>query len=96
MNISLKYYRKKKKLTQIELSKLTGISQSYISKLEQEKFIHSVSSKDIILLSDILGIDQLILTEYFLNKEREYLEKVNGYDKKAVKTLDRDFTEEEV
>ncbi|HCQ5582052.1 TPA: helix-turn-helix transcriptional regulator [Clostridioides difficile] len=94
MDTLLKTYRKKKKLTQRRLSELTGISQSYISKLEKEEFKHSPTLTQIILLADILEIDQIILSEFFLEKEREYLENTKGYKRKATKTLNRDFLKE--
>ncbi|HBE8430550.1 DNA-binding transcriptional repressor PuuR [Clostridioides difficile] len=91
MESLLKYHRKKKKLTQSRLSELTGISQSYISRMENKKFKHSPTLTQIILLSDVLEIDQLILSEFFLEKEREHLKNTKKYNKKAVKTLSRDF-----
>lgn len=94
MSSLLKYHRKKKKLTQRRLSELTGISQSYISKLERETFKHSPTLTQIILLADVLEIDQLILSENFLNNEREYLKNNKKYTKKAVKTISRDFIKE--
>lgn len=94
MGSLLKHHRKKKKLTQRRLSELTGISQSYISKMENEKFKHSPTLTQIILLADILEIDQLILSEFFLEKEREYLKDTKKYNKKATKTLNRDFLKE--
>lgn len=94
MDSLLKYHRKKKKLTQRRLSELTGISQGYISRMENEKFRHSPTLTQIILLADVLEIDQLILTEFFLEKEREYLKNAKKYNKKAVKTLSRDFLKE--
>ncbi|UDN63853.1 helix-turn-helix transcriptional regulator [Clostridioides sp. ES-W-0016-02] len=82
MSLSLKQYRKKRQLTQEELSKLTGISQSYISRLEKDEFIHSISSTKIILLSDALEIDTLELAEYFFGKERKHLNNMKkGIDK---------------
>ncbi|ADK37899.1 helix-turn-helix transcriptional regulator [Clostridioides difficile] len=94
MESLLKYHRKKKKLTQSRLSELTGISQSYISRMENKKFKHSPTLTQIILLADILEIDQLILSEFFLEKEREHLKNTKKYNKKAVKTLSRDFLKE--
>lgn len=69
MESLLKYHRKKKKLTQRRLSELTGISQSYISRMENKKFKHSPTLTQIILLADILEIDQLILSEFFWKKK---------------------------
>ncbi|MCR1682129.1 helix-turn-helix transcriptional regulator [Clostridioides difficile] len=73
---------------------MTGISQSYISRMENKKFKHSPTLTQIILLADILEIDQLILSEFFLEKEREHLKNTKKYNKKAIKTLSRDFLKE--
>ncbi len=61
--------RKNKGLTQKQLSKLSGISQSYISKLEDSYFIHSPTITQIITLSRALDIDPLELADYFIKKE---------------------------
>lgn len=65
----LKKARKNKNLTQMQLSEITGISQSHISKLEQNKFIHSPTIRQVIALSQALDIDPLKLAEYFIKKE---------------------------
>ncbi|WP_270647484.1 helix-turn-helix domain-containing protein [Paeniclostridium hominis] len=65
----LKNARKKKKMTQMQLSAITGISQSHISKLEQNKFIHSPTIRQVIALSEALEMDPLELAEYFIDKE---------------------------
>ncbi|MGX9758867.1 helix-turn-helix domain-containing protein [Clostridioides difficile] len=67
----LKSNRKSKKLTQNQLSKLANISQSYISDLEKEYFVHSPTVKQIISLSEALSIDPCELAEYFIEKEIE-------------------------
>ncbi|HGS9757348.1 helix-turn-helix domain-containing protein [Clostridioides difficile] len=67
----LKSNRKSKKLTQNQLSKLANISQSYISDLEKEYFVHSPTVKQIISLSKALSIEPRELAEYFIEKEIE-------------------------
>ncbi len=87
----MKRQRKKKNLTQSRLGELVGISQGHISKMERDVFTHSPTLTQIILISDVLEIDQLVLAEFFFEKERKYLRKNRGYSKKAVKTIKRDF-----
>lgn len=65
----LKKLRKQKGLTQIQLSKLSGISQSYISDLEKDYFISSPTVRQIIALSNSLDIDKVELFLYFAEKE---------------------------
>lgn len=65
----LKKARKNKNLTQMQLSAMTGISQSHISKLEQDKFIHSPTIRQVIALSEALEMNPLKLAEYFITKE---------------------------
>ncbi|PBH38718.1 transcriptional regulator, partial [Clostridioides difficile] len=52
----LKQARKNKNLTQKQLSKIANISQSYISRLEQDIFINSPTIRQIISLSKALDI----------------------------------------
>lgn len=52
----LRGYRKQKRLTQKQLSKLSGVSQNYISSFENGKTIPSM--QDIIKLANALGIDK--------------------------------------
>ncbi|EOE7246013.1 TPA: helix-turn-helix transcriptional regulator [Clostridioides difficile] len=61
--------RTNKRITQRQLSKMTNISQSYISKLERECFYHSPTIKLIIELTKALEVDVLELTKYFIEKE---------------------------
>ncbi|EGT3746512.1 helix-turn-helix transcriptional regulator [Clostridioides difficile] len=65
----LKISRTNKRITQRQLSKMTNISQSYISKLERECFYHSPTIKLIIELTKALEVDVLELTKYFIEKE---------------------------
>ncbi|EGT3735108.1 XRE family transcriptional regulator [Clostridioides difficile] len=65
----LKISRTNKKITQSQLSKMTNISQSYISKLERECFCHSPTVSLIIELTKALEVDVLELTKYFIEKE---------------------------
>lgn len=65
----IKSLRRSKGITQSQLSKLTGISQSYISKLEKPYFLHSPTISQIISISEVLDIDPLELAKYFIIKE---------------------------
>lgn len=63
----LKLARLKKGLTQDQLSILSGISQSYISKLENEDFkLHSPTLKQIVKLAKVLNICPVNLAKWFL------------------------------
>lgn len=65
----LKLLRKHNNLTQKQLAALTNINQSYISKLEQNKFYHSPTVTQIIALSNALNVNPIILAQYFIEKE---------------------------
>lgn len=65
----MKRARLLKGLTQYQLSEKTGISQSYISKLEKPYFIHSSTITQIISISKVLDIDPVSLARYFIIKE---------------------------
>ncbi|AWH78852.1 helix-turn-helix domain-containing protein [Clostridioides difficile] len=71
----LKQARKNKNLTQKQLSKIANISQSYISRLEQDIFINSPTIRQIISLSKALDISAYKLSNYFINKENAYNKK---------------------
>lgn len=64
----LKKARLNKKYTQNFLSKKTGISQSYISKLESSNK-HSPTVREILLLSKALDICPLCLSGWFMLKD---------------------------
>ncbi|HBI91170.1 MAG TPA: XRE family transcriptional regulator [Terrisporobacter glycolicus] len=68
----LKNARKKQKITQKELAEMTKISQSYISKLEMNKFVHSPTIAYIIDLAQGLHLNVYDLAKYFIDKELEY------------------------
>lgn len=71
----LKQARKDKNLTQKQLSKIANISQSYISRLEQDIFINSPTIRQIISLSKALDISAYKLSNYFIDKESAYNKK---------------------
>ncbi|CZR82002.1 TPA: helix-turn-helix transcriptional regulator [Clostridioides difficile] len=71
----LKQARKNKNLTQKQLSKIANISQSYISRLEQDIFINSPTIRQIISLSKALDISAYKLSNYFIDKENAYNKK---------------------
>lgn len=68
----LKRLRKRKGLTQVQLGKLSGLSQSYISDLEKEYFISSPTIRQVIALSNALDVDKVKLFLYFAEKEIEH------------------------
>lgn len=65
----LKTLRKNKKLTQLKLGKMAGISQSYISTLEKSYFVSSPTVRQILSLSNSLDVDKSKLFLYFAEKE---------------------------
>lgn len=71
----LKRLRKRKGLTQVQLGKLSGLSQSYISDLEKEYFISSPTIRQVIALSKALDVDKVELFLYFAEKEIEHSNK---------------------
>ena len=66
MNI-IRNTRMKKRITQKQLAEMIGVSQAYISKIESDEFIN-VTVIEIIKLSRALGVDELEVTKYFLDK----------------------------
>lgn len=69
----LKILRKQNGLTQAQLGKIAGLSQSYISDLEKNYFVSSPTVKQVLALSDALGVDKVELFLYFAEKELEYI-----------------------
>lgn len=65
----IKKARKRKGLTQKKLSAITGISQSYISRLERNVFIHSPTIRQVITLANSLELDPVSVAAYFISKE---------------------------
>jgi pantetheine-phosphate adenylyltransferase len=61
IGLSLKAERERRKLTQIELANLTGIRQSHISCIENDKYVPSFSTIE--KLSDALQIDPQVLRQ---------------------------------
>ena len=66
MNI-IRNKRLKKRITQKQLADLIGVSQAYISKIESIDFVN-ISLIEIIKLSKALGIDELEVAKYFIDK----------------------------
>ena len=66
MNI-IRDTRTKKRITQKQLAEMIGVSQAYISKIESDEFIN-VTVIEIIKLSKALGLDELEVVKYFLDK----------------------------
>ena len=69
----LKILRKQNGLTQAQLGKIAGLSQSYISDLEKNYFVSSPTVKQVLALSDALCVDKVELFLYFAEKELEYI-----------------------
>lgn len=66
----IKTSRKRQNFTQNDLARKTGLSQGYISKLENpNKVFHSPTITQIILLSSALNVDVYILSKWFIDKE---------------------------
>lgn len=66
MNI-IRNARLKKRITQKQLSQIIGVSQAYISKIESNEFVN-VTVIEIIKLSKALGLYEIEVAKYFLNK----------------------------
>lgn len=60
--------RKKLKITQKQLSQLVGVSQAYISKLENDFIFTNITVLEIIKLSKVLKVDVVRLAKYFIDK----------------------------
>ena len=71
----IKKARIAKGLSQKQLSKKTKISQSYLSKLEQQEFTHSPTVTQVLALSKALNIDKVTVFLYFADKEMEFYKK---------------------
>lgn len=65
----LKYCRNKNNLTQKQIARKSGLSQSYISKLEKNEVLHSPTVKQVISLAAALNISPYELCTWFINKE---------------------------
>lgn len=59
--------RIKLKITQKQLSELIGVSQPYISKIENDKFVN-ITIIEVIKLSKALRLKELDVAKYFLDK----------------------------
>lgn len=65
----LKKVREKQRLTQSDLEKISGVDQTYISRLESIRVIHSPTINTIVKLSKALNICPYALAASFLDKE---------------------------
>lgn len=63
--------RLKLNITQKQLSELVGVSQPYISKIENDKFVN-ITLIEIIKLSKVLRLRELDVAKYFLDKYNNY------------------------
>ena len=76
MNI-IRNTRMDKRITQKQLAEMIGVSQAYISKIESDEFIN-VTVIEIIKLSKALGLDELEVAKYFLDKYNNCKYKFGG------------------
>lgn len=53
----LKKLRKQKRITQRKLAELIGVDFSYISKMENDKLVHSPSETILRKIASVLGVD---------------------------------------
>lgn len=71
----LKTLRKNKKLTQKDLSEISGLSQNYISELENYPAESNPTVNTLIKLGEVLDINSEILYKYFVDKKLEKIGK---------------------
>lgn len=67
MSNIVKKYRNKNELTQLELSKLCGVNQNYISRIERNVMMPSISF--IMILSKIMNECPLVILKSFICNE---------------------------
>ena len=60
--------RKKLRITQKQLAEIVGVSQAYISKLENNYIFTNITLLEIIKLSKALNLDVVELAKYFIDK----------------------------
>ena len=65
----MKYIRQREKISQKDLSRQSGISQSQIAKLESKRYAHSPTISTVVSLSKALKVCPYKLSEYFVSKE---------------------------
>ena len=65
----MKYIRQREKISQEDLSRQSGISQSQIAKLESKRYAHSPTIRTVVSLSKALKVCPYRLSEYFVSKE---------------------------
>lgn len=69
--------RLKMHLTQSELANMIGVSQAYISKIENDKFVN-ITLIEIIKISKALQLKELEVAKYFLDKYNDYKVEFEG------------------
>ena len=65
----MKYLRQREKISQEDLSKKSGVSQSQIAKLEGKRYSHSPTIRTVVNLAKALKVCPYRLSEYFVSKE---------------------------
>ena len=71
MGIKIAYYRKKKRLTQVDLADRVGISSRYMSKIECGEVAGSVSLPILVRIAEELEVGIEELMAYKQKRERE-------------------------
>lgn len=68
MKLEIRKYRKYKMMTQRKLSELSGISQSYLSQLESNKYYKSPTLTTMVAISKALQVCPVLLFGIDCNK----------------------------
>lgn len=65
----MKYIRQREKISQKDLARQSGVSQSQIAKLESNRYAHSPTISTVVSLSKALKVCPYGLLDYFVSKE---------------------------
>ena len=65
----MKYIRQREKISQKDLARQSGVSQSQIAKLESKRYAHSPTISTVVSLSKALKVCPYGLLDYFVSKE---------------------------
>lgn len=72
----IKTARKRQRLTQNELAKMSNLSQSFLSELENKDKNKNITIKQIINIAQALNLDPCNLACWFINKALNKVESV--------------------
>lgn len=78
----IKYARKKAGYTQKQLSSILGISQGYLSKLENESFDANLSAKLVLDMAHVLKLSPIELFIYITQLDEDSRFKCQEYRRK--------------